>query len=150
VTPLKSVWDPAVRQDLAARLQRLSPELTPAWGRFTAPQMLAHVVDALGMAFGDVPTKSKRLPLRHPPLKQLVIYWLPFPRNAPTATELISRVPASWDGEVGSCRTLIERFAREPRARTWPEHPAFGPLDARQWGILAYRHTDHHFRQFGV
>ena len=25
-----------------------------------------------------------------------------------------------------------------------------GTLTAQQWGILAYRHTDHHLRQFGA
>jgi hypothetical protein len=47
-------------------------------------------------------------------------------------------------------RTYVERFATGPRARTWPEHPAFGRLSASQWGVLAHRHVDHHLRQFGV
>ena len=29
-------------------------------------------------------------------------------------------------------------------------HPAFGKLSPRAWGVLAWRHTDHHLRQFGV
>ena len=32
----------------------------------------------------------------------------------------------------------------------WQEHPAFGRLARRAWGVLAYRHLDHHLRQFGV
>jgi len=26
----------------------------------------------------------------------------------------------------------------------------FGRLSAKQWGVLMYRHVDHHLRQFGV
>ena len=31
-----------------------------------------------------------------------------------------------------------------------PVHPAFGDITTQAWGVLAYRHTDHHLRQFGV
>jgi hypothetical protein len=145
---VKSLWQQPARQEILGRLDQLAPDRVPSWGRMTAPQMVAHVTDALRMAFGDLPTESKRLPLRYPPLKQLIIYWLPFPRSTPTAAELIARRPGEWGAEVRHCRALVERFASEPRERPWPEHPAFGALSARQRGVLAYRHMDHHLRQF--
>jgi hypothetical protein len=80
----------------------------------------------------------------------LVVYWLPWPEGAPTAPELISRVPASWAGEVADVAGLLERVARQPRDLPFAEHPAFGRLSRRAWGVLVYRHTDHHLRQFGV
>jgi hypothetical protein len=147
---MKSLWQEPARREILARLERLSPEARAGWGRLDAPRMLAHVTDALRMAFGDLPTASKRLPLRFPPLKQLVFYWLPMPKGAPTAPELLARPCIDWVGEREACRALVERFATERRERPWPAHPAFGTLTAQQWGILAYRHTDHHLRQFGA
>jgi hypothetical protein len=147
---MKSLWQAPVRAEVCARLDRLAPDRPAAWGRMDAPRMLAHVNDAFAMAFGDLPTESRRLPLRHPPLKQLIIYWLPFPRSTPTAPELVARAPEAWDVERSRCRAYVDRFGSEPRARDWPEHPAFGRLTAAQWGILAYRHFDHHLRQFGA
>jgi hypothetical protein len=119
-------------------------------GRFTAAKVVAHLSDALRMAFGDLPTMSKNLPLRHPPLKQIAIYWLPMPKGLPTATELISRAPGAWEREMGDCRALVKRFGHESPTRAWPDHPAFGTMTARQWGVIAYRQMDHHLRQFGV
>jgi len=29
-------------------------------------------------------------------------------------------------------------------------HPAFGNISTNQWGIAAYKHVDHHLRQFGI
>lgn len=29
-------------------------------------------------------------------------------------------------------------------------HPAFGNISTNEWGIAAYKHMDHHLRQFGV
>ena len=147
---MKSLWQESARAEVLERIGRLSPERRPSWGRMSAPRMVAHLNDALRMAFGEVPTRSKRLPLRHPPLKQLIIYWMPFPKSAPTAPELLAREPAEWRAELDACRALVGRFGSEPADREWPEHPAFGRLTARQWGILAYRHTDHHLRQFQV
>jgi hypothetical protein len=68
--------------------------------------------------------------------------------GTPTAPELLARAPGEWANEVDACRALVDRFAREPLPRAWPDHPGFGPLDARAWGVLAYRHLDHHLRQF--
>jgi hypothetical protein len=115
---------------------------TPQWGKFDAPKMVVHCADALRMALGRLPTKSKRLPIRHAPLKQLFVYWLPWPKGVPTARELLERAPADWDAEVAA-GMVSQDFE-------WPEHPAFGRMSRRAWGVLGYRHLDHHFRQFGV
>jgi len=147
---VKSLWQEPVRREVLERLTRLTPAHRPSWGRFTAPQAVAHLADALRMAFGDLPTAPKRLPFRHPPLKQFAIYWMPFPKGAPTARELVARPPGEWRAELAACRDLVERFGRETRARAWPDHPAFGRMSARSWGVVAYRHVDHHLRQFGV
>jgi len=58
--------------------------------------------------------------------------------------------PDVWASEMDALTSAMARFATQSRSRVWPEHPAFGRLTARQWGVLGYRHTDHHLRQFGV
>jgi hypothetical protein len=116
----------------------------------TAPQMLAHLVDWMLMAKGELPTAAKRSLLRYPPLKQLAIYWLPFPRGVPTAPELISRVPSEWAIEQAALREHVQSFATLDAGTAWPEHPVFGTLSSRAWSVLGFRHMDHHLRQFGL
>lgn len=117
----------------------------------TCPQMLTHVNDQLRMSMGELPAAAKRLPVRYPPLKQLVVYVLPWPKGLPTARELLARIDRSaWATELTTFDTLLARFAARPQSATWPMHPAFGRLSRRGWGVLSYRHVDHHFRQFGV
>lgn len=146
----KSLANARARRELLDRLDRLTPEATPLWGRMTAPQMLAHLVDWMLMAKGELKTASKKRALRYPPLKQVVIYWLPFPRSVPTARELISRKPSEWAIEQAAVRKHVEWFENLDPKATWPEHPLFGKMTANAWCVLAYRHTDHHFRQFGI
>jgi hypothetical protein len=147
---MQSVWNGPERRQLLDRLATLAPEAQRKWGSMTAPQVVAHLADAARMALGDLPCESKRLPIRYFPLKQLVVYWLPFPKGVPTAPELIGRPPGAWLTEVTELAALVERLGREPAQRIWPEHPAFGRLSRRAWGVLIYRHMDHHLRQFGV
>ena len=148
---MRSVWQEDARQDLLSRLDKLEPTTRGRWGRMTAPEMVCHINESIKMCFGDLPTKDKRVFFRHPPLKQLVMYWLPWPKGSPSAPELLSRVPASWEGDVAECRALIQRFATESQQRSiWPRHPAFGSMTATEWGRLTYRHVDHHWTQFQI
>ena len=114
----------------------------------TAPQMLAHLADWMLMAKGQLETAPKNRALSFPPIKQLAIYWLPFPKGIPTAPELISRKPLAWPVERAAVRRHVESFENLPTS--WPEHPVFGKMTARAWCVLGYRHMDHHLRQFGI
>jgi hypothetical protein len=52
--------------------------------------------------------------------------------------------------EMNRLHAALARFD-DQRARTdWPLHPIFGRMSLRAYGVLAYKHTDHHLRQFGV
>jgi hypothetical protein len=147
----RSLSNAQARQELIGRLQRLKPETTPLWGRMTAPQMLAHLADWMLMAKGDLRTARINRPvLRYPVVKQIVIYWLPFPKGVPTAPELISRKPREWAREYASVCEHVQSYESVNPKSTWPDHPAFGRMSTNEWCVLAYRHMDHHLRQFGV
>lgn len=146
---MPTLWNDADRQQLVARIRQLSPDAKAQWGSMTSRGMLAHIHESARMALGEVSVKPKNLPIRHPPLKQLIIYVLPFPKGAPTAPELISREADDWTAELASLEAAIDRLVARSPSASWPDHPAFGELSRRAWGVLVYRHTDHHVRQFG-
>jgi hypothetical protein len=148
---MPSFWDPAVRDDLCRRVERLTPDSRAQWGKFDAAGMLAHLNDAMRMTMGELSIPPRKMLLRYTPIKQLVIYVLPFPKSAPTAPQLLVRcAQADLAMERAEFRTLAERAAAKASTDAWPEHPAFGKLSHKDWGVLAYRHTDHHLRQFGA
>lgn len=147
---MKSVWQTSDRNDLLARIDRIAPATTPKWGRMTAERMLSHLVESAKMATGELTCRSKKLPLRFFPLKQLVLYVLPFPKSSPTAPELLAGAAAPVDALQRDLHRLLGDFASRDVRAAWPEHPAFGSMDGRQWGVLTYKHFDHHLRQFGV
>ncbi len=147
---MKTLWDNGTRKELKERLGRLQYDARPRWGKMNAPLMVAHLCYSFKMAMGELEVKSKKLPLRYSPLKEFVIYVLPFPKGAPTAPELLPEDTGDWAEGLADLRSRLEALAaRDPKGK-WPEHPAFGKLSHKQWGVLGYRHVDHHLKQFGV
>ena len=147
---MKSLWNPQHYGEVVKRVAQLSADHQPRWGRMTCPEMVVHVTDAFGMYCGDLKVGFKNTPIQYFPLKHAFLYLLPMPKNVPTAKELKLRAPGEWDAEHARLRNALARF-REQHARTdWPLHPIFGRMSARAYGVLAYKHTDHHLRQFGV
>jgi hypothetical protein len=133
------------------RVDRLTVDARAQWGKLTAPGMLAHLNDSFRMVTGELAVKPKRLPIRYPPLRQLVVYVLPFPRSAPTALELLARVSAAdFHAEQRDLHVWMERLGHITSGSQLVPHPAFGNLSYRAYGVLIARHMDHHLKQFGV
>ena len=147
---MKSLWNPQAHDDMVARVARLTPQRQPLWGKMTCAQMVVHVTDAFGMYCGDLKVGFKSTPIQYFPLKHAFLYVLPMPKNVPTARELKLRAPGEWDAEMARLRAAIARFGDRRASADWPLHPIFGRMSARAYGVLAYKHTDHHLRQFGV
>jgi hypothetical protein len=147
---MKSIWQDEARQELHDRVGRVGWDAPAAWGKFTAPKMICHLADSLKMATGELLIPSKKLPIRYPPLKQFIIYVAPFPKSAPTAPALLVRQPAAFTDDVADVQSMLNRAASFSSTDAWPEHPAFGKLSRRAWGVLIYRHMDHHLKQFGA
>jgi hypothetical protein len=147
---VRTLWNERDRRALDDRLARLTPDARSLWGSLDAPRMLCHVTDAVRSATGDVACAPKPGPLRYPIVKSLVMFYLPWPKGVPTAPELLIRKPEAWDADVARFRAAVGALTSRAQDGPWPVHAAFGKLSGAQWGRLLYRHTDHHFTQFGV
>jgi uncharacterized protein DUF1569 len=142
---MKSLEQDAVRKELIARVDSITDGTKPRWGNFTSRAMLDHLARSAEMAAGERAVASKKLPIRYFPLKQLIIYLVPFPKGAPTAPELLNDSPEPIDKSKATLRRIISAFDPKPG-----EHPAFGKMSPHAWSVLVYRHMDHHLRQFGA
>lgn len=145
-----TIWDPRCREELLARFETLTSDRRPAWGSMTCPQMIAHVVDPLKAAMGEKVVALKPGPFRNPIIRHMIIYWLPWPKGAPTAPEFVHTDAPDFKESLALLRTAVEQFAGQGvHARREP-HPAFGAISQKAWGRLTYRHLEHHLRQFGA
>ena len=146
---MNTISNAADRQSLLGRFGGLSPSARPKWGKLDAPRMVTHVTDALRSGIGEVTLTPIRGPLKYWPVNTLVMFYLPWPKGAPTAPELLNRKPLEWEAELAALRAAMGRFAARDIQGPWPVHVAFGRISGEQWGRLMYRHLDYHLGQFG-
>lgn len=147
---MKTIFEEGHRAALRERIERVTEESRPRWGAMNVEMMLAHLVESMRMAAGELKPKPKNLPIRFPPLRQLVVYWLPWPKGSPTAPELLPSERREVALSKRELLRLVDDVGARSNQRDWPQHPAFGNLGRRGWGALGWRHLDHHLRQFGV
>ena len=107
------MWEADARQSILDRLALLDPSAASRWGRFTPHAMVVHLIDSARMALGTLPVRRARgvIPgiIRLPGPRHLFVYVLPFPRNAPTARELLTTFQEMQRAHVAD----RDRLARE-------------------------------------
>jgi len=85
------------------------------------------------------------------PMNWIFIHVLPWPKGtAKSPPEFLAARPTTWEADVGRLRDLVERSSSRGPAAPWAASLAFGRISGRSWGVLEYKHLDHHLRQFGV
>jgi hypothetical protein len=147
---MPSLFDPQAPETFRSRIDRLSSDSQPLWGRMNVEQMVVHCDLQLKLALGELTAAPMKTPVGRFPLKQLALYVLPTPKSVPTMPELRDPPTGDWRQDLDTLKADIGRVAAQDPGRPWPRHSAFGDLSGRQWGRLIWKHLDHHLRQFGA
>jgi hypothetical protein len=147
---MPKIWDAGRKEELLTRLEKLRPETKGQWGQFTPARMLAHCAAGMEAGLGDLPVKPKKTPFNFFPMNKLVIYWMPWPKNAPTAPELLLQNEPNFAEAKARFQKSLDRFVSAGPGYPHAPHAAFGKISANDWAALTYRHIDHHWRQFGL
>jgi len=146
-----SILNESDRTELLNRMNSLTALSTRRWGQMSVTGMLQHLSLSARMALGELPVASvNKRPFQMFPLKHLLLYVIPFPKGAPTAGELRPAGAASFDEERAVIVNLLEQIGCGPQDGSGPAHPLFGPMSRREWGVVTYKHVDHHLKQFGA
>jgi hypothetical protein len=145
---MKSVFDQETRDVLLKRINLLREGSQPQWGRMTVYQMIRHCRLFEEMIFGEKKYKQAfigRL-FGKLALKSLLKDDSPLRRNTPTLPELRIKDEGDISSEKTKWIGLIEKYANY--SKPYFVHPFFGKITKEQIGYFAYKHTDHHLRQF--
>lgn len=136
-----------------ARINRLTPETQPVWGRMTVSQMLAHLCVSYEMVYTTKhprPNVLMRWVLKKI-VKDRVINDVPYPQGTPTAPAFRITDTRDFTTERERLIAYLRQVQAEGRAAfEGRESLSFGPLTAAEWNALFSKHLDHHLRQFGV
>lgn len=148
---MSSVADPAAILRLETRLCALRPDSPRQWGTLSPAEALCHLADGAARVLGrpggepgPERTFRKWVAFRSP---------LPWPRGARTPPEIDPRASGTrpTDFEVDRKRAVegLRAVAAATGVALPRSHALFGAMTPGDWHRWAYRHTDHHLRQFG-
>ena len=149
---MKTIFDAAVREGLIARIASIDGSEKALWGKMNPQQMLKHCIIFDEWVLGENAPTYKRsfigLVFGRLALKSVMKDDGPLGRNTPTLAEFKVR---ERQGDVGIEKAkwigILPRYARFSNPRFI--HDFFGKMTEEQIGRLAYKHADHHLRQFG-
>ena len=149
---MKSVFDTATQQELTSRIASLSPASRALWGTMQVGQMVEHCMRCDDMFLGNITVKRAfigRL-IGRLVLKQVLKNDQPFAKNSPTSPVLKTTAahPANLEAQKLAWINRIAQYSHYNNPGF--VHPFFGPVNSTQAGLLAYKHIDHHLRQFGA
>lgn len=145
---MKSVFEVQIREEIISRIRALQAGQEPLWGSMTMYQMLKHCSlwedmifgknkykqVFLGKIFGKMALKGALKDERH------------LGKNSPTIPDL--KIVGDGDIQLQKEEWISKIKAYENFPDHAIMHPFFGKMTKEQAGYFAYKHTDHHLRQF--
>ena len=150
---MPTVFDQATRAELIRRINTIGETSTARWGRMNVCQMLRHCTQWEAWIQGRPPRGYKQAFLGRlfgrMALRRMTKDDKPLARNIPTSKEF--RI-IETTGDVAAERRKWAALVEEYEHYSNPDfiHDFFGRMTREQIGQLAYKHTDHHLRQFGA
>ena len=146
---MKSIFDKATREELINRINSLNESKTAQWGKMNLYQMLKHcrlweemMQSKINLKRAFVGRVFGRIAL-----KTVLGNANPLKRNTPTVPSLIIK-ERGGDVEAEKKRWIsnIEKYSGFDNDNF--QHVFFGKMTKEQIGYMAYKHADHHLRQF--
>ena len=147
---LKNIFDPSVKQEIIDRINKLTPQTQPQWGKMNVSQMLAHLQVPMGVAVGKHKLPRTLFGRIVGPLAKSILYNdKPFKHHLPTDRSFVMiGKEKDFEREKQSLVNTINDFTESNMVDE--PHPFFGKLTKEQWSKGTWKHLDHHLQQFGV
>ena len=151
---MKTVGHPVVLRSLIARIDRLRSDSARRWGSLTPHEMLCHLGDASEMVLLTRP-RTDSVPHRRRPIVKLLALWSPlrwphgWATNPMHDPRTLGTRPSEFAKDLARAVAGLDELATGTGLLE-PAHGVFGVMSREDWQRWAYKHTDHHLRQFGL
>ena len=151
---MKSIFDDNTRAEILQRIAQIDTNqmnLRPNWGRMNLFQMLRHNTYWNKWMLGDGDFQYRQALIGKlfgkMALRKMIKDDQPFDQNIPTSKQFqISEKQGDPAAEKLAWMSLTAAF--DSFHNPTFVHDFFGKMSREQIGILVYKHSDHHLRQF--
>jgi len=150
---MTTVFDKSTREELIRRIHSVDQTSTARWGQMNVYQMLRHCTLWEAWIQGRPPRTYKQAFIGRlfgrMALRSMTKDDRPLARNIPTTREFrITQTTGDVGAERQKWAALVDEY--EQYSNPGFVHDFFGRMTREQVGQLAYKHSDHHLRQFGA
>lgn len=151
---MENIFDVKVVQNYIDRINTLTPETQPLWGKMSVDQMLAHCNVSYEMVYE--PEKHRKPGsiakfILKTFVKSKVVGEKGYPKNSPTAPQFIIADRKNFEEEKKRLIGFIQKTQQlGETAFDGKESFSFGKLKAREWNNMFAKHLNHHLAQFGI
>lgn len=147
---MKTTLDAGTRDELVGRIFSLREGSAASWGKMNLYQMLRHCVLSEEMYLGKTsyPRVAAGYLFGKPAQRSLLKDEKPMPRNART----LAAFRVAGNGHVEMEKEKWASLVREYECFSLPyiTHWFFGKMTKEEVGYFAFKHADHHLRQFNA
>jgi hypothetical protein len=149
---MESLFNASGAEHFISRINKLTPQSQPQWGKMDVAQMLTHCQKFIQVALGELKADVNPLLalLFGRAAKKSLLNGKPFKKNLPTLKEAVITDPRKFDEEKNALIAVIRKFHSDRGSRVPARHPFFGKLAPHEWDLLQAKHLDHHLQQFGA
>ena len=149
---MSSIFNDQDCQQFITRINRITSNTQPLWGKMNSTQVMGHCRVTFDMATGKCHPKRPFLYFFVGKIiKYFFIYKKPFNKNLPTIKEFILPDNNNFEEEKNSLiKVITDLNMQGPIAINAGPHPFFGKLTRKEWDICITKHLNHHLEQFGV
>lgn len=150
---LPNIFSKEETQKMLSRIEKLTSETQPLWGKMNVAQMLAHCAVTYELTDESKYKKPNALLKFFLKLfvKNSVVNEIKYPKNSRTAPYFLITDQRQFEQEkkrltnhITETQNLGEAFF------DGKESYSFGKLTKAEWNNMFYKHLDHHLAQFGV
>lgn len=150
---MKNIFDTEVTNDIITRINQLSSESQPLWGKMSVAQMLAHCCVTYEYIYDNKyakPNGFKKFILKLL-VKPIVVGEKEYKKSSQTAPDFIITDKRDFEKEKHRLIDYIHKTQQLGAAHfNGKESHSFGTLTSQEWNNMFYKHLDHHLKQFGV
>ena len=153
---MKSIYNPDDFRQITSRINKLSPDSQRQWGKMSVNEMICHITDQIRLALDQKNTQFPFNPVVQFFGRLTFVYGFRFPKNFITVREMKQgpkgegTKPTNFKQDFDSLICVLNEFASKDKSYIFSPHPAFGKMNRKEWGIMVYKHLDHHLTQFAV
>jgi len=150
---MKNIFNKEVTDQFIARINKLTPDTKPQWGKMNVAQMLAHCNVTYELVYETKhkkPGNFMRFILKTL-VKPTVVNEKPYKRDSQTGPDFLIKGDRNFESEKSRLVAHLRKTQElGEKAFEGKESHSFGKLNSGEWNNMFYKHLEHHLTQFGV